>query len=89
MMPEGEQEMSDAWLEGLARTQGVDALSDGEIESLLNVARDVAHRVERKVTPLAAFLLGMTVERRIAAGASRGEALEGAIAELEGLLPES
>ncbi len=28
------------------------------------VARDVAHRVERKDTPLAAFLLGMHVARR-------------------------
>ncbi len=82
--------MSDAWLEGLARTQGVDALSDGEIESLLNVARDVAHRVERKVTPLAAFLLGMAVERRMSAGAPRGEAFDRLDhAELEGLLPES
>jgi hypothetical protein len=81
--------MSDAWLEELARTQGVDALSDGEVESLLNVARDVAHRVERKVTPLAAFLLGMAVERRISTGASRGEALDDTIAELAGLLPGS
>lgn len=76
-------------MEGLARTQGVEALSDGEIESLLNVARDVAHRVERKVTPLAAFLLGMTVERRMSAGAPRGEAFDNSIAELDGLLPES
>ena len=81
--------MSDAWLEELARTQGVDALSDGEVQSLLNVARDVAHRVERKVTPLAAFLLGMAVERRLSTGASRGEALDDAIAELDGLLPGS
>jgi hypothetical protein len=81
--------MSDAWLEGLARTQGSDALSDGEIESLLNVARDVAHRVERKVTPLATFLLGMAVERRMSAGASRGEAFDNSITELEGLLPKS
>lgn len=64
-------------------------MSEAEIESLLAVARDVAHRVERKVTPLAAFLLGMAVERRIAGGVPRGEAIEGAIAELEGLLPES
>jgi hypothetical protein len=80
--------MSDSWLDQLAGVQGTPSLSEGEIESLLGVARDVAHRVERKVTPLAAFLLGMSVERRIAGGASRAAALESAVAELEGLLPE-
>lgn len=64
-------------------------MSDAEIESLLSAARDVAHRVERKVTPLAAFLLGMAVERRMAADTSRAEAFEVVIAELEVLLPES
>ncbi len=81
--------MSDAWLDQLANTQGTAGLSEPEIESLLEVARDVAHRVERKVTPLAAFLLGMAVERRIAAGASRDEALDAGITELVGLLPEA
>lgn len=80
--------MSDTWLDQLASMQGTPELSEEEIESLLSVARDVAHRVERKVTPLAAFLLGMSVERRIVGGASRAAALEGAVAELEGLLPE-
>jgi len=84
----GAGEMSDSWLDQLAGVQGTPSLSEGEIESLLGVARDVAHRVERKVTPLAAFLLGMSVERRIAGGASRAAALESAVAELEGLLPE-
>jgi len=80
--------MSDAWLSQLADVQGTAGLNEAEIESLLGVARDVAHRVERKVTPLAAFLLGMAVERRIAGGSSRTDALGGAIAELQGLLPE-
>ena len=84
----GAREMSDTWLDQLASVQGTPALSEAEIESLLGVARDVAHRVERKVTPLAAFLLGMAVERRIADGASRAAAVEGAVAELEELLPE-
>jgi hypothetical protein len=76
-------------LDQLASAQGTPALSEAEVETLLGVARDVAHRVERKVTPLAAFLLGMAVERRIADGASRGPALEDAVAALEGLLPEN
>ena len=39
-----------------------------ETDRLLRVARDVAHRVERKDTPLATFLLGMHVARRTADG---------------------
>jgi hypothetical protein len=31
-------------------------LSEDEVERLLTVARDVAHRIERKITPLASFL---------------------------------
>jgi hypothetical protein len=80
--------MSDTWLQRLADILAVERLSDDEMEALLAVARDVAHRVERKVTPLAAFLLGMGVARRIAAGDGRAEALERASADLVALLPE-
>jgi len=80
--------MTDTWLTELAHVQGVDALSDDEMESLLGLSREVAHRVERKVTPLAAFLLGMGVCRRLAAGDDRREALDRASADLEALLPE-
>lgn len=80
--------MSDAWLEQLARTQGADPLSEAESESLLGVARDVAHRVERKATPLATFLLGMAAQRRIDEGSTRDEAFGAALSELHALLPE-
>jgi len=79
--------MSDGWLDRLARSQGGDPLSDAEVGVLLDVARDVAHRVERKATPIATFLLGMSVQRQLGAGSSRGDALRAATAELEALLP--
>ena len=63
--------MSD-WIDELAEALGVEALSSAETDRLLRVARDVAHRVERKDTPLAAFLLGMHVARRTASGTARG-----------------
>jgi hypothetical protein len=75
------------WIDELARTLGAEPLSEGETLPLLQVARDVAHGVERKVTPLASFLLGVSVERRVAAGHARAEALEGAIGDLRALLP--
>jgi len=75
------------WHEDLAGTFGVDPLGPQEVTDLLEAARDVAHGVERKVTPLATFLVGMAVERRIAQGASRSEALSGALAEVRGSIP--
>ena len=84
--------MSD-WIDGLAEALGVETLSYPETERILRVARDVAHRVERKDTPLAAFLLGMHVARRTEEVAdrdlarSRALALDGAIAITDALLP--
>ena len=51
------------WLDDLAATLGVAPLTDAQAEALLAVSREIAHGVERKTTPLAAFLLGRAVER--------------------------
>ena len=75
------------WLDQLATSFGVDPLGADERTDLLDAARDVAHRVERKITPLAAFLIGMRVEARMAAGSSRGDALADTLTELRGALP--
>jgi uncharacterized protein DUF6457 len=75
------------WIDELAEALEVDALSSPETERILRVARDVAHRVERKDTPLAAFLLGMDVARRTADGMARDVALDAAIATTDALLP--
>ena len=73
--------MSD-WLTQAASTLGVEALDDDSQERLLGAARDVAHGVERKLTPIATYLLGAAVERRVAAGEGRSAAFAGAIADL-------
>ena len=78
----------DAWIDRLAAALGEDALTDAETTRLLGSARDVAHRVERKITPLAAFLLGAATGRRMAGGSPRDEALASALETLEGLLPD-
>ena len=77
----------DAWIDRLATALDEDPLTDAETTRLLGSARDVAHRVERKITPLAAFLLGAATGRRMAEGSSRKEALDSALGALEGLLP--
>ena len=76
----------DPWIDRLAAALGEVPLNDAETTRLLGSARDVAHRVERKITPLAAFLLGAATGRRMAAGGSRDDAMGSAIGILEGLL---
>jgi hypothetical protein len=79
--------VTDPWLDRLAGALGVDGLDADERSLLLDVARDVAHGVERRITPLSTFLLGEAVERRCAAGASRKDALRTSIESLRSLLP--
>ena len=75
------------WLERLAITLGVDPLGQDQLVEVLGVARDVAHEVERKVTPLATFLLGAAVQRRIGHGSTAEEAFDAAVTELRSALP--
>ena len=78
----------DAWIDRLAAALGEDPRTEAETTRLLGSARDVAHRVERKITPLAAFLLGSATGRGLAGGASRDAALASTLETLEGLLPD-
>ena len=75
------------WIDDLAGALDLDPLTASETDRLLRMARDVAHRVERKGAPLASFLLGMHVARRAADGSARASALDDAIALAEALLP--
>lgn len=75
------------WLDRLAHTFELDAPTNEEIAVVLDAARDVAHGVERRITPVSTFLLGMNVERLVAAGASREDALASSIRALRATLP--
>ncbi|HSL11844.1 MAG TPA: DUF6457 domain-containing protein [Actinomycetota bacterium] len=74
------------WLDQLATTFGVEPLGPDETNDLLDAARDVAHGVERKITPLASFLLGMRVAAQVADGIPREQALPETLAELRSTL---
>jgi len=76
------------WITDAARELGVDPLSPEETGHLLNAARDVAHLVERKVTPLAMFIAGAAVEARTAAGAARVDSLAEVLTILARGLPD-
>lgn len=76
------------WIDEAAAALAQEPLSESEVTTLLSTARTVAHRVERKVTPLSAFLLGCAVGRGRADGnATRAELLHEAVSQLEALLP--
>lgn len=77
----------EAWIDRLAERLEQTPLEAAETSQILGVARDVAHRVERRLTPLSTFLLGLAVGRRLAEGAARAEALEREIDLVRGLLP--
>lgn len=75
------------WIDELTDALDSERLSKDEVARLLEVARDVAHRVERKVTPLATFVLGQAVGRRVASGTERSVALDQVLQAATSLLP--
>jgi Domain of unknown function (DUF6457) len=77
------------WIDSLARELGVDPLTPDETQRLLEASREVAHRTERRITPLSTFLLGMGVNERIRAGARRDLAFDQVLNEVTALLPEA
>ena len=78
--------MSD-WTDRLAETLGVATLDAEQQTSLLNASREIAHRVERKETPLSAYVLGVAAGTRIAAGADAATALRDVVDVLLAALP--
>jgi Domain of unknown function (DUF6457) len=77
----------DNWLDELARALGEEPLTAAETSRLLDAARDVAHRVERKMTPLSTFVMGCAVGRQLADGANRADTLGRILSQLEAALP--
>ena len=77
----------DNWIDELARALGEEPLTDAETTQLLDTARDVAHRVERKFTPLSAFVIGCAVGRELAAGAERAGTLSATLERVAALIP--
>ena len=78
----------ESWIEMLAGALGEEGLSEDEKARLLAVAREVAHRVERRITPLATFLIGSAVGRGLAGGSTREETLSEALGAVDRLLPQ-
>ncbi|MDY7084029.1 MAG: DUF6457 domain-containing protein [Actinomycetota bacterium] len=52
----------DSWLAAAAREAGID-LADIPVQTVLDLARDVAHGVVRPGAPVTAYVLGLAVGR--------------------------
>lgn len=74
----------EAWIDRLAVALGEEPLTPPEVDALLEVAREVAHGVERRVTPLTAFLAGAAVTR-----AGDGRPREARLADALGIVRRS
>jgi hypothetical protein len=77
----------DSWIDELARSLGEAPLTSTETTKLLDAAGDVAHRVERKMAPVSAFVIGCAVGRKLANGVDRSETLNETLRQLDALLP--
>ena len=78
----------DDWLDDFARALGERPLEREEVGAVLALAREVAHGVERRLAPLASFVAGMHVQRRLAEGAGVSDAVEEIRAAARSLIPE-
>ena len=76
------------WLDRLAEALGEEPLTGQEVDRLLRISREVAHRVERKATPLAAYLVGAAVGRAVERGSAREAAFDGAFDAVLVRLPD-
>lgn len=58
------------WSEQVETTTGIDAWDATETDLVLDLARDVAHGVERRFAPLTAYALGVAVGRSLGEAAT-------------------
>jgi Domain of unknown function (DUF6457) len=77
----------DRWIDEVAAAFGEEPLGAEQVDAILDAARDVAHRVERRLTPVAAFLAGEAAGRARVTGTSQAEAVAQSLARLGELLP--
>jgi hypothetical protein len=75
------------WMDRLAETLGVTPIDPSQERSLLNASREIAHRVERKDTPLTAYLIGVAVGSAVSSGADPASVLSRAIDAVLAALP--
>ena len=80
----------DAWEDTFAAAIGEDPVTPEELGIVLRLSRDVAHRVERKLAPVSAYLAGVHAGRLAAAGdRTRADGLRAAEGAARAILPDA
>ena len=79
----------DEWIDRFADRLGERRLDPKEVGAILKLARQVAHGVERKLAPLAAYVAGTYVGREVTEGTLPEEALAEALDAARSLVPEA
>ena len=72
-------------MEQAAAVVGQEPLRDDEVATILRLARDVAHGVERKAAPVAAYLAGLAAGA--GGAADRADALREAVRGIIATIP--
>jgi len=78
----------DEWIGRFAEALGEEPLSPAEVGTILKLAREVAHGVERSLAPLASFVAGVHAGRLAAGAGSRQAAMAEAMEAARALLPD-
>ncbi len=73
--------MASSFPDRYAAALGLPALTDAEVDAVLDMARAVAHATERRYAPLSAYLAGRFVAERAAEGTPLDVAVAEAVAE--------
>ena len=79
----------DEWIDQYATALGETRLTPAETADILKLARDVAHGVERRLAPLAAFVAGLAAARASEDGGDRAASVRAALDRARTLIPES
>jgi hypothetical protein len=77
----------DTWIDRLAAALSEEPLTPAETGAILKLSREVAHGVERRLAPLSAYLVGVSVGRAAASGRPRPEAAADTVASAAALVP--
>ena len=77
------------WSEQVESITGIEAWDGVETDLVLDMARDVAHGVERRFAPLTAYAIGVAVGRQLGDAAATAEERHDALRRMVMQLVES
>jgi hypothetical protein len=77
----------DEWIDRAAEALGEDPVTPEEVRAVLELAREVAHGVERRLAPVSTYIAGLSVAGRMKGPGSRADVLREVADALLRLVP--